>query len=428
MAIKIEELVNCRACGGTDFEVKVILGDLYPSAFLEGAISTETERAPLVLVECKTCNLVQLKHTVELDSMYKQYWYRSGLNKSMVSDLKDVYLKSTKISGAVLHVDIGCNDGTLSKYFKDSGIVSIGFDPANNLKADAQKNCSIFVNDYFGKKSYYRALDALQDKRYVGRNPYYRKVDIITAIAMFYDLPDPNQFMRDINSILHEDGIFVVQLTDLYSMLKINAFDNICHEHLEYYTLNWLVKFFEEHGLTIFDAEYNKVNGGSLRIYACHFGRRNPTIRLAYYMFREEMYFYLHSSWDDELLDNIISIGKKVKRVLLDAKNPYGLGASTKGNTLLQVLKINSTILNGIGEVNNEKFGLYTVGTSIPILSESDVMKRNPDICLVLPFHFEKTFLRNCDEYLNKGGKLLFPMPKPRIAYKENGKLKWKYL
>lgn len=412
--MKVEELKFCRACGGTNFELKLTLGALYPSAFLETVISTETEKAPLSLVECKECGLVQLAHTVELNSMYKQYWYRSGLNKSMVADLKDVYEKAIKVykNYPIVHVDIGCNDGTLSSFF--SGTHSIGFDPASNLKRSAISNCDIFVNDYFSKSIY--------------RNVCNRQADIITAIAMFYDLPDPNQFLRDIYSILDDKGIFIVQLTDLYSMLKINAFDNICHEHLEYYTLNWLVSFFAKHGLTIFDAEYNKVNGGSLRIYACKLNHRQSTLRLVFYQMREELYFMMHPDWDDELTDNIISIGTRVKKELLKYKNPYALGASTKGNTLLQVLKLNRTILNGIGEVNKEKFGLYTVGTSIFISSERDVINKKPDICLILPWHFEKTFIKNLDGYLSRGGKLLFPMPEPRIAYKEKGKLKWMYL
>lgn len=416
MTLKIEKIKSCRVCGSSDLKLELFLGSLYPSTFLTSKSKSGLTSAPLNLVTCECCGLVQLQHTVELDHMYKQYWYRSGLNKSMVKDLEDVYNKSMNkldMDDVNVHVDIGCNDGTLSTFFVDDGIISIGFDPANNLKESAEKNCSFFINDYFSADVY---------------GPLRKRADIITAIAMFYDLPDPGKFVEDIKKVLADDGIFVVQLTDLYSMLKINAFDNICHEHLEYYTLNWLVEFFKEHDMTVFDSEYNKVNGGSLRIYVCKQGKRKPTIRRLFHQIREAIYLAKHEDWGDKLTKEIITIGTKVKTFLSTAKNPYGLGASTKGNTLLQALKIDSTTLKGIGEVNKDKFGLYTVGTGIKILSEEQVIKKNPDVCLVLPWHFESTFIKNLDAYLENGGKLLFPMPEPRIVYKENGKVKTKYL
>ncbi|MCI0501726.1 MAG: class I SAM-dependent methyltransferase, partial [Epsilonproteobacteria bacterium] len=346
----------CRACGGTDFDMKITLGALYPSTFLtedekNRFYQGEFKKAPLTLVKCKTCGLVQLQDTVELDDMYKQYWYKSSLNKSMVRDLKDVYEKSlakmnTKKTYPI-HVDIGCNDGTLSSFFKNTPIISIGFDPAENLKESAQKNCDFFSNDYFSKEKY---LSLLTNKE--NQHLFSYSADLITAIAMFYDLPDIGKFLDDVYDILYQEGIFVVQLTDLYSMLKINAFDNICHEHLEYYTLNWLVDFFQKHSFDIFDAEYNKVNGGSLRIYACKSGQRKISPKVTFYMLREFLYFFMHQKWEDELLEKIISIGTKIRRELSRYERPHALGASTKGNTLLQVLALNSNNINSIGEVN----------------------------------------------------------------------------
>lgn len=389
---------NCRICGG-ELEVVLDLGEIYPSSFLKPDEKlSEEDKAPLVLAQCKDCSLVQLKHTIDLDLMYRQYWYSSSLNKSMISSLSNIVSdieSKIRLEDGNIVMDIGCNDGTLlSQYSSD--LIKVGFDPALNL--DRIPVMDYFINDFFSKE------------KYVGGKPR-----VITAIAMFYDLPDPNKFVSDVKEILDYDGIFVIQFTDLLSMFMANAFDNICHEHLEYYKLSDVKGLLEKHGLEIIDVTYNYVNGGSVRITACHTGEypKNPRVLNAV-EFEKEFFRRVPMK---VFAEAITETKEKVQNFfraadLLDL-SCFSLGASTKGNTLFQLCGITSLEIPYAAEVNKEKFGLRTGGSNITIISEDEAFARNPDFFFVPIWHFEKSLLENekIRDYVRNGGTLIFPLP-----------------
>lgn len=396
----VTEETKCRICKG-DLEVVLDLGSIYPSAFLHpNEEVTEDSKAPIVLAQCKECGLVQLKHTVELDSMYRQYWYCSSLNKSMISSLKEIteeletkeYIKNYDIT-----LDIGCNDGTLLNLYTKN-VMKIGFDPALNLV----KPACLFVNDYFSAKKYFEILPTDNTK-----------ANVITAIAMFYDLPDPVKFVEDVSLVLHKDGVFILQLTDLYSMMKINAFDNICHEHLEYYKLSDIKPLLESKGLEIIDISYNKVNGGSVRVTSAFSGTHPITQNVDIYLNEEKEYFESHKDMFTNLSDVIGKTEKKIKSIISTHSKVMILGASTKGNTLLQVCNITDKQIPFAAEVNKEKFGLRTVGSNIKIISEEEVFSMRPDYLLVLPWHFIDSIKKSekIKAFLGGGGKLISPLP-----------------
>ncbi len=408
----------CRICGESMREV-LDLGNIYPSNFVD---KTKGEAVPLVLMECKSCGLVQLKHTVTLDEMYRTYFYQSGINPSMVKSLQDVVTdieNTIKIDDLDLLLDIGCNDGTMLTLYKNKLAFKLGYDPALNLAEKANKNCSFFVNDYFNKNSY-----------------YWNKAKVVTAIAMFYDLPDPNKFVKDVADILDDYGIFVLQFTDLISMMKINAFDNICHEHLEYYKLSDIKNLLNKHGLDIFKASYNNVNGGSIRVFA--------------QKIQNDFSFATDNSVYDALIEERAYLDgfenpmkafaeriNKTKRTVLDflvrAENAgirlYGMGASTKGNTLLQYFGITKKLIPVIADVNPDKFGKFTIGSNIPIVSEDEMFDEHPEMLFVLPWHFIEDFISRNISFLRYGGAFIVPLPEPIIYYVEGeeGKeeLKW---
>lgn len=387
------------------------VGYIYSSTFIHLDDPLPTKKDPLDVAECQDCGLIQLFHNYELDLLYKQYWYSSSLNKSMVSSLEDIVKdieSKTYIQDRVV-VDIGTNDGTLLKFYTSVMANKIGFDPASNLKEKAEKNCDIFIEDYFTKEKY----------------PLEEKAKVITAIAMFYDLPDITKFMNDIVSILAKDGLFVIQLTDLYSMMKVNAFDNLCTEHLEYYTLKVLKSIMERAGLEIFDVSYNKVNGGSIRVFSAFPGNYKIEPAVENILIREKEYFELFTEHPvKELMkkskfeiDYLVRFLKNIKR---DGKKCFILGASTKGNTLLQLAGIDDTLVPYALEVNKEKFGLFTVGSNIKIISEREGMEMNPAYLLVLPWHFHDFFIEKFKVYIDNGGKLIFPLPHFEIFSKED--------
>jgi len=387
----------CRICGG-ELISRLNLGSICPSDFID--ISEESKVFPLDMCECRKCGLIQLGESVDLDLMYRQYWYRSGLNPSMVQDLKDlVYSIEQRIDlsdGGVV-VDIGANDGTLLDAYKSKAIFKVAYEPALNLKSFLEPRCDIYIPEYFDASKYTS-----------------RKAKVITSIAMFYDLPDPAKFVEDVSKILDEDGLWVIQFTDLLSMLKVNAFDNLCHEHLEYYRLTDVVNLLSKFGLEVFDATYNQTNGSSIRIYAGFKGKNNVSIRLAE-MVAEENLFFSNGDMIDKFVRSVEE--EKFKLMLfLEKEKQLGksisaIGASTKGNTLLQYYGIDSSILTFIGEVNKDKFGLKTPGSNIPIIPEEQVLQLKPDYLLVLPWHFKNFFIKSFIKYMDEGGTLIFPLP-----------------
>jgi len=397
----IKEINNCRVCSGDLAEV-LNLGTPYISDFLnEGE---EGVRVPLVVGECNDCGLNQLMHQADLDVLYKEhYWYRSSLNSSMLDDLKDIVedIESRiKIQPEDVVIDIGCNDGALFNFYTEKEICKVGFDPAPNV--EAEENCDFFINDFFSIDS-----NALEDPRV--------KAKVITSIAMFYDLPDPNKFVDDITKILDPEGIWVIQFTDLQSMLRVNAVDNICQEHLEYYRLKDIDYLLSLHGLEIIDVSYNKVNGGSIRIFVA-FNSRFPRSysKLKDAMSRESMWLGF---------DNLYSLGLRInyyKNVITQYLNTIqgdvcGLAASTKGNTLLQILELDNNKIKAIGEINEDKFGLVTSGTNIPIVPEKEVLDKNPELIIILAWHFTSTFNKILKDYIANGGKVLYPLPRPLL-------------
>lgn len=400
---------GCRI-DGSGLETVLDFGSIYPSNFVDE--NNSRVKVPLVLCKGSVSNLVQLKHTMDRDILYRNYWYRSELNPAMVKSLKDVVkqvqYKTTLFAGDVV-VDIGANDGTMLSMFPKYA-VTVGFDPANNLKGIASTRCTHFINDYFTADNY----------------PFEKKAKIVTCIAMFYDLEDPNVFVEDVKKILDRDGIWVIQLTDLLSMMKINAFDNIVHEHLEYYSLEVLGELMKMHDLHIFDVTYNDVNGGSIRVYVGHAGVRLTSSRVLDAFRREREYMASFDNPWTAFTERVEKIKESVLHFIHDevgkGKIIYGMGASTKGNTLLQYFGLGPDDIIAIAEVNKDKYGLKTVGTSIPIVPETEALMVRPDYFLVLPWHFIDDFVARNQEYLKDGGAFIVPCPEPAVITKDGKK------
>ncbi len=414
--------MRCRLCGSDNYASILDMGAIYPSNFIDNGPGVKPK--PLHLVKCTSCDLVQLRETFDLDLMYRDhYWYRSALNKSMVGSLKDVVdsaLKRVTLNKGDAVLDIGCNDGTLLSFYNTKPWNKVGFDPSRNVIPQGITDEFIFINDYFHIPS---GSPALTRKSDAGSCPipihaFEDGFKIITAIAMFYDLEDPNQFLIDVKSVLADDGILIIQFTDLLSMLRLNAFDNICHEHLEYYSLSVLNDLLEKHGLNIFDVEYNDVNGGSVRVYAQKGKARKRESSVTKFMSDETILLEKLpiERFGIRILERKSELLKLISEIKNNNKSIYVLGASTKGNTLLQYYGLGSTIIDKALEVNEDKFGRRTIGTNIPIVSEEDGLKDNPDYLLVLPWHFKDFFVAKFETYITNGGKLIFPLPEVVIV------------
>ncbi len=412
-----KRIEKCRICGNADLKTILDLGEIYVSDFVDS--KDQGIKAPLELVLCQknenNCGLLQLAHTVQPEKMYFQYWYQSGINESMKKALRDITDKAqgiVKLVSGDAVLDIGCNDGTMLRFYEAREIKRFGIDPSRNLRPLAEKGNTKIITDFF-------SAEAIQ------REVPNQKFKIITAIAMFYDLDDPNKFVGDITKVLDKDGLFIIQMMSLPLMLKTNGFDNVCHEHLEYYSLTTLNYLLDKHGLEVFDVEENDVNGGSFRTYIRFKGegvgrniqgaeeRVEKMLRAEEEQGLSDMQTYvIFANKIKELREKCYNF---IKQENEKGKKIYVYGASTKGNTLLPAFGIDHKLVVAALERNPDKFGKLTVGTWIPIISEEEGRKAKPDYLFVLPWHFLDSFLQRERAYLESGGKFIVPLPEFRV-------------
>jgi hypothetical protein len=390
------------------------LGSLYMSDFIDEGTAAPP-RVPLTLALDRKSGLLQLKHTAPFDRMYEQYWYRSGINKTMTGELQGIARKAASLircaEGDVV-LDIGCNDGTLLRFYPDN-VMKVGFDPAKNLRKYSEKYADLVVTDYFTAPRYFKELK--------------KPARIITTIAMFYDLEEPHKFVDDISAVLDKEGLWIVQMSYMPLMLAQLAFDNICHEHLEYYSLSSLEYLLKQHGLKVVDVELNDINGGSFRIYIRKEGsdphrlatapyRDVAQIRVAGLLAYEKSLNLndpaTYTAWFQKVLELKQRTVAFIKSAKAKGKTIWGYGASTKGNTLLQFFGLDDRYIDAIAERNPDKYGRRTAGTNIIIKSEAEMRRARPDYLLVLPWHFVAEFREREKEYLSSGGKFIIPCPR----------------
>jgi SAM-dependent methyltransferase len=400
------------------------LGELYVSDFINKDEDARAGKHDMTLVIDERYGAARLEKCTPIHSMFGKYWYRSGINQTMRTELKGIVDSVTsvqKLNEGDLWLDIACNDGTLLSFVPD-GIKKLGIDPAeDSFKNESSKIADEVIQDFF-------TLENFKKSKFKKK-----KAKVVTCIAMFYDLDEPVEFLKDVTKVLDDDGLFVLQMSYTPLMIKQLAFDNICHEHVYYWGLASIEKLLKKAGLKVVDCQLNDVNGGSFRIYIKK--KKSDVSTFATAPYRDVCNVRVESliKWEKGLkldkeaiwLDfyNRIEALKKetvdfIKAEKAKGKVICGYGASTKGNTLLQYFGLDNTLIDAIAERSHYKFGLKTIGTNIPILSEEDVRAMNPDYMLVLPWHFIAEFVKREDEFLSKGGKFIVPCPNFQIIGK----------
>ena len=384
-----------------------MLTGVFPKDKEKGSVSS----GPVSLVKCTgedVCGLVQMEYSYSLSEMYgDNYGYRSGLNKSMVDHLHSKVNKitsSVNLSDNDLIIDIGSNDATTLKAFPQNGLDLVGIDPTGvkfssyypeNIKLIPDFFSSSLVKNKFGSK----------------------KAKVITSFSMFYDLEDPLTFMKEVYEVLDDNGVWIFEQSYMPKMLEMNSFDTICHEHLEFYSLHQIKYMTDIVGFHIVDVNFNDINGGSFSITVRKkLGGQQDEDKIMEIL-QQESHLGLSSINPYNEFARRIDIATKeliqfVKTERAKGKMIAALGASTKGNVLLQYCKFTEDDISFIGEVNEEKLGCFTPGTFIPIISEKDLLNKNPDYLIVLPWHFKDFFINNKKF---SSTKLVFPLPKIEI-------------
>ena len=371
---------------------------------------TNIKKTELGLVICSNCSLVQLNRNYNLKYLYNpDYGYRTGINKTMTNHMNNIKkmlsLKSKLISGD--HVlDIASNDATLLNFY-NKNIVKVGIDPLVNKYIKYYKKIDYKISDFFPSSKILKKIK--------------NKFKIITALSVFYDAKDPNQFLKDVNKLLSEDGIFLLEHSDLLSIMKLKMFDTICHEHLYYYSTKVIIDIVLKHNLRVFDLKRNNINGGSTQYFICKKKAKYKTnYKVINKILNEERKFKLENkktflNFYKEINTIKSKTIKFLDSIILKNKKIHGYGASTKGNVLLQYFAINQNYIKFIADRNPKKYNHYTPGTKIKIISENISRKLLPDYYLVLPWHFKKEILKRESKMRTKGCKFIFPLPNLKI-------------
>lgn len=395
---------SCRLCKSKNIEDIIAFGNLYLSDYRKD--DKKPPKHPLTLILCKNCSLLQLKDTTPAYLLYNNnYGYKSGINKTMQDHLKEITINVLKKHNGsqekLLCVDIGANDGTLIKNYPNH-VFKVGIEPIKKYAKECKKHANLVINDFFNLNSYKKNLGM-------------KKANIITAISCFYDMPNPNKFVKDVATILDKNGVFLIQQNYLASMLQLNAFDNVVHEHLEYYSLISLQNLLARHDLEVFDAEITDLNGGSFRTYISHKGKREISNSVKEMIgFEKKLKLTNKKTYYDfakRINKNKKEIKNFIEKEVKMGKKIYIYGASTRGNTLLQYFELNKSLIPFAVERNPEKWGKKISSLGIPIISEEQARLDKPDYMLVLPWFFKKEFLIREKEYLKNGGRFIFPLP-----------------
>ncbi len=407
-----KRIQKCRISGSTNLISVLSLGDQPLTGVFPRSRETKVTVGPLELVWCPDSGLLQLAHSYEANEMYgENYGYRSGLNQSMVRHLSQKIAKLEKkahLAPSDVVLDIGSNDATSLKAYATPGLTRIGIDPTGEKFRAYYPDDIKLVPDFFSSANF--------DKFGV------KCAKIITSLAMFYDLEDPVWFAREIAKSLAPDGVWHFEQSYMPSMLRLTSYDTICHEHIEYYSLNAICKILDAADLQVIDVQMNAVNGGSFAITAGH--RHTQHARneaIIHWLLEQEERMGLNTprpyrEFEDRVFRHREDLRRLLRALKDDGKRVLGYGASTKGNVVLQFCGIGPDLLEAVAEVNPDKFGCFTPGSHIPIISEADARAMAPDYFLVLPWHFKDGILAREQEYLAGGGKMIFPFPEIEIV------------
>mgnify|MGYP006107356505 FL=1 len=413
--MKYSRVKNCRCCNKNALKNFFDFGKMNLSTEFPIINAKKSKKIPMNVKICNNCKLIQLQHNYDLNQLYnKDYGYKSGVNLTMNQHLesitKDVE-KIIKFKKKDIVLDIASNDGTLLKKYKNKYLVRFGIDPTiSKFKLDYPKtylkHAGFFSKNVFTKKT------------------EGKKAKVITSVAVFYDIPEPNIFTENISKILDKDGLWVLEQSYFVSLLKNNAYDSLCHEHLTYFIFSQLETILKKNNLKVFNIILNQMNGGSIRFFICHEKSQFKINNINIDKIKKVERIYLKKinnnlkNFVNTIKKSRVELKKLIKKIISKNKRVHLYGASTKGNIILQFCNISKNIIPYAADRNKDKWNRMTPGSNIPIISEENSRKINPDYYLVMPWHFKKEIIKREKFFLKNGGKLIFPLPKLHIVSK----------
>ena len=406
----------CRNCEKNKFlKISNIGYQPISSIFLKN--KKKIKNYSLDLFKCKICDLVQLSKIANLKDMYgSEYGYKTSVSKLMINHLKEKFIRLKKLNILKKNsniLDIGSNDSTFLNFFINTSdnLNLYGIDPSASAFIENYNKKIKIIIDFFNQKTV---------KRYF-RNNKTIKFSLITSFAMFYDVEDPNTFCKDISNILEKNGVWILEFSYFPLLLKNLTYDQICHEHVVYYTLNTFNKIIKKNNLKIIDFSINEINGGSIEVICAKKNSKHKTKNKKINEILKKEKLITQRDYDrfnlrvETSKKNLLLFLKNQKKI-----NVIGYGASTKGNVILNYCGITNKNISYICDANPSKIGKFTPGSHIDIISKERMRKINPKYLLVLIWSFRTEVIKQEKEFINKGGKLVFPLPIFHIVDKDN--------
>ncbi len=404
---------KCRIDGGSHLISVLNLGEQALTGVFPATRDQPVSVAPLELLWSPNSGLLQLAHSFDPSEMYgANYGYRSGLNRSMVEHLNNKVIHLTRavpLHPGDLVIDIGSNDGTLLKAYEGKGVRRVGIDPTGEKFRKYYAAGIELIPDFFSKANITKLIPNAKAK-------------IITSISMFYDLEDPISFAREVHDVLDDEGVWHFEQSYMPSMLRLNSYDTVCHEHVSYYSLGAILYILDRADLKILDVVMNGVNGGSFAVTAARkSSKAHSNTPVIQWLLSEEERMGLNTpkpfrDFEHRVFQHRKSLTSLIRALNDDGKKVFGYGASTKGNVVLQFCGLTERDIPCIAEVNPDKFGCFAPGSLIPIVSEAEARAQKPDYFLVLPWHFKAGIIEREREFLAGGGHMIFPFPEIEIV------------
>jgi len=407
------KLERCRICKNKKLEKILDLGEMpLANAFLDkNQLSQKEIFYPLRVVWCESCGLLQIDEIVPPEILFKNYIYVSGTSEALrkhFESLATEVVNSFKLNSESLVIDIGSNDGTLLKEFKKFGLKVLGVEPAVNIAKIAEENGVKTISNFF-------SVDIA--KKIISKN---EKADAITATNVFAHTDDLDDLLKGVSYLLKDDGVFVIEVPYLVDLLENVEFDTIYHEHLSYFAVCPLKRFFEERDFIIINIERIKIHGGTIRVFVSKKKSRyninknvNQLVSLEIKKGLNEVTAYRRfAELVEKLKEDLVGLLKKLKS---ENKKVIGYGAAAKGNTLLNYYHIGPELIEFIADLNPMKQNKFTPGTNIPVYSPEQIYKAKPDYMLILAWNFADEIMKQQHKFKEKGGKFVTPIPEVKV-------------
>ena len=410
----VEDVLKCRMCNSGKLELFLDLGNIpRVDRFLSSKELDQTEQSfPLTVYLCEDCGLAQLGFIVPASKLFnEEYAYESSTTKNRRENhnqlAKDV-CKNFKIKEKSLVVDIGSNVGVLLHCFKNLGMQVVGVDASSNIVKKANDNGIETILGFFNKE----IVDKIINK--------YHKASIITATNLFAHIQNYESFIIDLKQLLETDGIFVFQVPHFLKLVKNVEYDTIYHEHISYFGLKPLIKFFEAHQMELFDVVETDIDGGSIRCFVAHKGKFTKSSNINKILMEEnteEIYnFKRLKKFEKDVKQQKKDLKKMLDQLKQDGKKIVGVGAPAKGITLLNYCNIDKNTLEYLTEKSSLKIGKFCPGMHIPVVTDEKLLEDKPDYAIILAWNFAEEIMNNLRKYKKSGGKFLIPIPTPKIV------------